>query len=112
MVGVAILYSEVRLCLISNKDHFLALVTRMGRDNSPDADVRFDHAPIFNFDDGKVKFDTNWFDNANGNYGSASAFVPKSLQYSAKRYLKGYLFAILLDYLIVSNHQAFYRFHL
>jgi hypothetical protein len=45
----------------------------------PDADVRFDHAPYFNFNDGKVKFDTNWFDNANANYGTASAFVPKSL---------------------------------
>lgn len=84
MAGVATLNSGVRLCVVSNNDHFLALVTRMDKDNSPDADVRFDHAPIFNFNDGKVKFDTNWFDNANGNYGSASAFVPKSLQYSAK----------------------------
>jgi len=52
----------------------------MDKDKYPDADVRFDHAPYFNFNDGKVKFDTNWFDNANDNYGSASAFVPKSLQ--------------------------------
>ena len=56
----------------------------MGEGNIPDADGDFSNAPIFNFNDGKVKFDTNWFDNANGNYGSASAFVPKSLQYSAK----------------------------
>jgi len=37
----------------------------MDEDNYPDADDRFDHAPIFNFNDGKVKFDTNWYDNAN-----------------------------------------------
>ena len=51
----------------------------MDGDNYPDADDRFDHAPIFNFNDGKVKFDTNWYDNANENYGSVSAFVPKFL---------------------------------
>jgi len=39
----------------------------------PDVDGRFDNAPIFNFNDGKVKF------NANENYGSASGFVSKSL---------------------------------
>ncbi len=54
----------------------------MGKDKYPDADDRFDHAPYFNFNDGKVKFDTNWFDNANDNYGSASAFVPKSLRFT------------------------------
>jgi len=54
----------------------------MDKDKYPDADVRFDHAPYFNFNDGKVKFDTNWFDNANENYGSASAFVPKSLHFT------------------------------
>jgi hypothetical protein len=47
--------------------------------NIPDADGDFSNAPIFNFDDGKVKFDTKWFDNANENYGSASAFLSKSL---------------------------------
>jgi hypothetical protein len=26
----------------------------------PDADGRFDNAPIFNFNDGKVKFNANW----------------------------------------------------
>ena len=51
----------------------------MDEDNYPDADDRFDHAPIFNFNDGKVKFDTNWYDNANDNYGSVSVFVPKFL---------------------------------
>jgi hypothetical protein len=45
----------------------------------PDADGQFENAPYFNFNDGKVKFDTNWFDNANENYGSASGFVSKSL---------------------------------
>lgn len=69
------------MCLASNKDHFQALVTRTGKDKYPDSDDRFDKAPYFNFDDDKVKFDTNWSDNANSNYGSASGFVPKSLLY-------------------------------
>ena len=51
----------------------------MDGDSYPDADVRFYHTPYFNLNDGKVKFDTNWCDNANENYGSASAFVPKFL---------------------------------
>jgi len=50
-----------------------------GQRQYPDSDVRFDHAPYFNFNDGKVKFDTNTVDNANENYGSASGVVPKSL---------------------------------
>jgi len=45
----------------------------------PEADGDFSKAPNFNFNDGKVKFDTNWVSNANDNYGSASGFVPKSL---------------------------------
>jgi hypothetical protein len=59
-------------------------VTRTGKGKHPDSDVRFDNAPYFNFNDGKVKFDTNWFDNANDNYGSASGFVPKSLLHRQK----------------------------
>ena len=51
----------------------------MGEGNTPDADGKFVKAPIFNFNDDKVKFDTNDFDNANDNYGSASGFLPKSL---------------------------------
>lgn len=50
-----------------------------GRGQHPDADGQFVNAPYFNFNDGKVKFDTNDFDNANDNYGSASGFLPKSL---------------------------------
>ena len=50
-----------------------------GRKQYPDDDVRFSNAPIFNFNDGKVKFDANRSDNANDNYGSASGFVSKSL---------------------------------
>lgn len=56
----------------------------MDRGKHPDSDVRFDNAPYFNFNDDKVKFDANWFDNANDNYGSASGFVPKSLLYRQK----------------------------
>jgi len=46
---------------------------------NPDADGVFSNAPYFNWDDGKLKFDTNDVDNANDNYGSASGFLPKSL---------------------------------
>ncbi|MBI5222319.1 MAG: hypothetical protein HY980_02370 [Candidatus Magasanikbacteria bacterium] len=53
--------------------------------NNPDADSDFSNAPIFNFHDGKVKFNANWCDNANENYGSASAFLSKSL-HSKKGY--------------------------
>lgn len=56
----------------------------MGGDNIPDADGDFSNAPIFNFNDGKVKFNANWFDNANDNYGSVSAFLPKSLYQDRK----------------------------
>ena len=51
----------------------------MGGGNNSDADGDFSNAPIFDFNDGKVKFNANWYDNANENYGSASAFVSKSL---------------------------------
>lgn len=49
-----------------------------GQKQIPDADGDFSHAPIFNFHDGKVKFDANTVDNYNDNYGSASGFLPKS----------------------------------
>lgn len=45
----------------------------------PGGDSEFLNAPIFNFNDGKLKFDTNKVDNANQNYGSSSGFVPNSL---------------------------------
>ena len=54
-------------------------MTRTGWGNYPDTDGSFDNAPYFNFNDGKVKFDTNWVDNPNDNYGSVSLFLPKSL---------------------------------
>ena len=49
----------------------------MESSKTPDADGVFSKAPIFNFNDDKLKFDTNDVSNANDNYGSASAFVPK-----------------------------------
>ncbi len=51
----------------------------MGEGNSPNADGQFVKAPIFNFNDDKVKFNTNDAGNANENYGSVSGFLPKSL---------------------------------
>jgi len=52
--------------------------------NSPDADGQFNNAPIFNFNDDKVKFNTNFVSNANDNYGSVSGFVPKFLLITKK----------------------------
>lgn len=46
---------------------------------SDGGDGHFDHAPYFNFNDDKVKFDTKHVSNTNDDYGSASALVPKSL---------------------------------
>ncbi|HEY9583446.1 MAG TPA: hypothetical protein VJI66_00595 [Candidatus Paceibacterota bacterium] len=71
----------MRPCPVSNRDHLLALVPQIGEDKYPDSDHRFSHAPYFNFNDDKVKFDTKHVSNANDNYGSASGFVPKFLLY-------------------------------
>lgn len=46
--------------------------------DDPGADVRFGHAPYFNFSDGEVEFDTDWFDYAHGFCSSASVFVPQN----------------------------------
>lgn len=46
-----------------------------GDEFSPDAGGGFSFAPLFYFRDGKVKFSARWFGDANGLYGSASAFV-------------------------------------
>ena len=46
--------------------------------DDPDAGVRFDRAPCFDFGDGKVEFDADWFDSTSEDYGSASAFVPQN----------------------------------
>ncbi len=46
-----------------------------GDEYSPAADGDFSHAPLFRFDDDGVEFDTQWFDDANESYGSASAFL-------------------------------------
>lgn len=51
----------------------------MGGSIFPDADGVFSKAPIFNFNDGRVKFNANSVANPNENYGSASAFLPKPL---------------------------------
>ena len=45
----------------------------------PEADGDFSKAPNFNFNDDKVKFNTNSVDNPNDNFGSVSGSVPKSL---------------------------------
>lgn len=45
--------------------------------DDPDADVRFDRAPFFDFGGGGVRFVADWFGGASGSFGSASAFVPQ-----------------------------------
>ncbi|MBU0706828.1 hypothetical protein KKG41_00465 [Patescibacteria group bacterium] len=47
-----------------------------GDEYAPGAVGVFDRAPYFVFDGGKVRFGTNFVDEANGCYGSASAFLP------------------------------------
>ncbi|MBP6855427.1 MAG: hypothetical protein KBC26_00370 [Candidatus Pacebacteria bacterium] len=61
--------------------------------NYPEADGDFSKSPDFNFNDGKVKFDTNFVDNPNDNFGSVSGFLSKSL-HSKKGYPQnGYPFS-------------------
>lgn len=47
-----------------------------GDEYDPDADDRFGRAPIFCFHDGRVRFDADWSDSADGHCGSASGFLP------------------------------------
>jgi hypothetical protein len=54
-------------------------VIKDGQKQNPDGDGKFVNAPIFNWNDDKLHFNTNWTNNANKQYGSASGFVPKSL---------------------------------
>ena len=49
----------------------------MNKDNYPDGNGDFSHAPYFNFNDDKVRFDTKHVSNANDNYGTASGFLPQ-----------------------------------
>jgi len=46
---------------------------------SDEGDDVFKQAPNWNFNDDKVKFDTNDVSDTNDNYGSSSAFLTKSL---------------------------------
>jgi hypothetical protein len=45
----------------------------------PDADDEFGNAPIFNFNDDKLKFSTNNVSYTGERYGSVSGFLPKYL---------------------------------
>jgi len=71
----------------------------MGKSKNPqNSDAPFDHAPYANFNDGKLKVDTKFVDNANDNYGSASGWsVPKSPSHSSG---KGRCTAAPLRYLL------------
>ena len=48
----------------------------MESSKTPDADGKFWNAPIFNFNDDKLKFNFNDVDNPNENYGSSSGCLP------------------------------------
>lgn len=50
-----------------------------GDEYSPVADGDFSHAPLFVFDGDRVEFDASWCDEADGRYGSASAFLSESI---------------------------------
>jgi hypothetical protein len=54
----------------------------MDKGKYPEVDHDFSNAPICNFNDGQVKFDTNRVDDVNANYGSVSFLLPKSLLFS------------------------------
>ena len=43
---------------------------------APKPDAAFSNAPYWNFNDDKLKFNSNDVDNPNPNYGSASAALP------------------------------------
>ena len=49
-----------------------------GQKQNPDGDDKFVNAPIFNWNDDKLYFNTNWTNNANKQYGSASGFLPQN----------------------------------
>lgn len=51
----------------------------MGKGTIAEAEGAFSKAPNWNFNDDKVKFDTDDVDNPNENFGSASGFVPNCL---------------------------------
>ncbi len=82
----------------------------MGKGKIPDADGQFENAPYFNFNDGKLKFDTNWVSNANDNYGSASGFSPKSLLTEYQRASTPGALCVSLRVLPSSTHRACARF--
>ncbi len=85
--------------------------------NLPDADGKFSNAPYFNFNDNKVKFNTNDVSNANENYGSASAVLPKSLFFKLNRSVQTGRFSNFLaanpitPYWILTSHPTFGQFH-
>jgi len=74
-----------------------------GSNKAPKADGDFSNAPYWNFNDGKLKFNSNWIDNANPNYGSASAALPVCLCPRKEP-------ARVLFRENVSSRQAFFRF--
>ncbi len=57
--------------------HVSWFAVRTESSKAPNADGDFSKSSIFNFNDDKLKFNTNDVSNANDNYGSVSGFLPK-----------------------------------
>ena len=75
--------------------HVSWFVVRTESSKAPNADGDFSKSPIFNFNDDKLKFNTNDVSNANENYGSVSGFLPKYLYVRAKGIPTGIPFVLL-----------------
>ena len=74
-IGIMLLTHAIRL------QHFDDLwIDCPGDEYSPDAGGQFGGAPIFCFSDGELGFGTGHVDDAYGYYGSASGFLPQSVE--------------------------------
>jgi len=72
---------EVAILLLTHPDRFTSredlFIDCAGDEYAPDADGRFNYAPVFFFDAGEVEFHTDWAGGAHDHYGSASGFLPQ-----------------------------------
>jgi len=72
---------EIGIMLLTHQDRLLNLndlwIDCAGDEYSPGAGGRFGGAPYFYFRGGRLEFDAHWVGDADGRYGSASAFSPQ-----------------------------------
>jgi len=57
----------------------------MGESNNPNADGDFTNYLYFNFNDGQLKFNYNWVNNVNKQWGAGSGFLPEFLEGSSSK---------------------------